>query len=1130
MLFEKTAFLDEAANPQEFIDRTEEVIRLIGLRGLVDRIWKDEGDEATALEMLSNLNGYETEADDLTNDLEWDESRPDLAATLCKGPKFKAWIGRRAGRTDLNESEDIKIGRFIARKEVVDRIAQEVGIPAKGVVSILKVRNSGYYYDIKWMTGYHDDIIDKVCNLWEQTPDSEKRERKQDLNESGNGNKVFDSFHDWENAARKNGLEVYAQGAADGKYYVKDKDGEVCGRFDKKAEDGWIHTSDLNEDVDETKPYCVVRTGGYISMKSGIVATFDTAEEAKEYASRMNKARSQGDREYYKIHYSAQKNNKGLKLTTEGLDECQSCVESSLFKMGAEELLAKMTELDSNAAGKAARDFGAGGSRIQLINKLDALLKYGTRILAEWLKDESPIVYAALGGKEKHGEKIEEAFGRPINLDEIAKDFGISYRQVFHILKKRQIGNTISKLAQEYKMNIREMEGIVKKLEEYGFVDSTKDWEENMKEKMINEVGYVEPVMTPQAIANRAKQPVSPWVGRRAAWDAWKKDSAWEKRDPEAIKAGKVLAQISGDDVALTIDYTDGPEALSKVARQIHASMSKTQGAAFNRMIKKGNGSGLLAILKREAPKFYAGLLAADHETNARDGKYEGFDTGADNPRNLTPDEQSMANSETRVDEIDENREAEGPSAEFLQWELDQIDTFMRKSDGDYDDYDWDGTELVVFNGGEVIERYNRQDLEEAGVFTKNEAVVPCGDGAAIVESISEFARNNVTMATVETLVDFIEKEGALEALDDSFNGYGDKDALIRQMKLMKRTDPNGYVDAVFRTDVVRAAFKRAEDNEAAIESETAWEEKSVGEEITEATIRDRGTRDRIYLATGTKNDFLAVKRMCEMKVSNPKKYRKVLGEATDSPTTLSPGQYWIGDLCYVMHDVWNEVVDKMYEGDTDHEGEVITLNDGREFLYFGTAHGDGEYFDNEGNAYGVDAGIIGIIALEDIKQDGKNDLANGRVEMFSSPFSCAKDGGVLIFGGIQIDTDPQEDSDEDYENEYPDDDIDEAKVDSELPQAAGESEPDDIEYTWREWKRELSGMMVFSQSDLDDIFGEDAESYDTSEWVERGYIERVEGFDDMTPSELRQLCVDPDCLDIIESDPDERYFRVIQH
>ena len=69
-------------------------------------------------------------------------------------------------------------------------------------------------------------------------------------NESAIGsNTPYSDIAEWKAACKKAGLEVYSQGAADGKYTAK-KDGEAYGRFNKESGDGWIHSSAMKEAVD----------------------------------------------------------------------------------------------------------------------------------------------------------------------------------------------------------------------------------------------------------------------------------------------------------------------------------------------------------------------------------------------------------------------------------------------------------------------------------------------------------------------------------------------------------------------------------------------------------------------------------------------------------------------------------------------------------------------------------------------------------------------------------------------------------------------------------------------------------------------------------------------------------------
>jgi len=133
--------------------------------------------------------------------------------------------------------------------------------------------------------------------------------------------------------------------------------------------------------------------------------------------------------------------------------------------------------------------------------------------------------------------------------------------------------------------------------------------------------------------------------------------------------------------------------------------------------------------------------------------------------------------------------------------------------------------------------------------------------------------------------------------------------------------------------------------------------------------------------------------------------------------TYLMPaGKYWVGDLCYVMHEEWDEVCGLFFKGRDDHganEG-LFELKDGRKFVSFNTKYGDGGYYDEAENEYGVDAGLIGCILLSDIRSSDENTLNGGHVHEFDTPFSCSggrsEQGhdwdGVIRIGHVEISTD----------------------------------------------------------------------------------------------------------------------------
>lgn len=134
---------------------------------------------------------------------------------------------------------------------------------------------------------------------------------------------------------------------------------------------------------------------------------------------------------------------------------------------------------------------------------------------------------------------------------------------------------------------------------------------------------------------------------------------------------------------------------------------------------------------------------------------------------------------------------------------------------------------------------------------------------------------------------------------------------------------------------------------------------------------------------------------------------------------TMPAGKYYVGDLCYVMHDEWDECCGLFFKDRSDHscnDGE-FNLKDGRRFASFTTKWGDGEYRDQYGNRYGVDAGLIGCIRVEDIDlEHPENFTRAGTIIEFKSDFSVSggrndqgRDwDGVIRIGHVKIETDPQ--------------------------------------------------------------------------------------------------------------------------
>lgn len=128
---------------------------------------------------------------------------------------------------------------------------------------------------------------------------------------------------------------------------------------------------------------------------------------------------------------------------------------------------------------------------------------------------------------------------------------------------------------------------------------------------------------------------------------------------------------------------------------------------------------------------------------------------------------------------------------------------------------------------------------------------------------------------------------------------------------------------------------------------------------------------------------------------------------------TMPAGRYYVGDLCYVMHDVWDEFCDITIDGHRCLDG-VFTLKDGRRFATFGTKWGDGYYKDGMGRGYSVDAGLIGCILESDI-QDPEAHTSGGQIMDFAVDFDVWEHNGMIRFGDLSIDTDGSSYEDDDY-------------------------------------------------------------------------------------------------------------------
>ena len=132
----------------------------------------------------------------------------------------------------------------------------------------------------------------------------------------------------------------------------------------------------------------------------------------------------------------------------------------------------------------------------------------------------------------------------------------------------------------------------------------------------------------------------------------------------------------------------------------------------------------------------------------------------------------------------------------------------------------------------------------------------------------------------------------------------------------------------------------------------------------------------------------------------------------------MPAGRYYIGDLCYVMSDVWEEFCNITIKGNSVIDGE-FTLPDGRRFATYSTMYGDGVYPANIGANLSVDAGLIGCILVSDITDPEATEArmkALGAIVEFGTDFVTESDTyntGIIQFGRVVIETGDLEEDDE---------------------------------------------------------------------------------------------------------------------
>lgn len=151
----------------------------------------------------------------------------------------------------------------------------------------------------------------------------------------------------------------------------------------------------------------------------------------------------------------------------------------------------------------------------------------------------------------------------------------------------------------------------------------------------------------------------------------------------------------------------------------------------------------------------------------------------------------------------------------------------------------------------------------------------------------------------------------------------------------------------------------------------------------------------------------------------------------------LPAGSYYVGDLGYLFSEETDDIYQAYVCGiNMDDEGKPVSIKAGRrkEFaaFYGSTAYGDGQFTDNLGNEYSVDAGILGVVQLlsADLVAEAKkiDSEGHGKVIEFKENFRVDRDeDGTFTFGHLTIVTNNDDEEeydpyDEDEDSLYSDD------------------------------------------------------------------------------------------------------------
>lgn len=154
-----------------------------------------------------------------------------------------------------------------------------------------------------------------------------------------------------------------------------------------------------------------------------------------------------------------------------------------------------------------------------------------------------------------------------------------------------------------------------------------------------------------------------------------------------------------------------------------------------------------------------------------------------------------------------------------------------------------------------------------------------------------------------------------------------------------------------------------------------------------------------------------------------------MFGRHRNQPTreTFPAGTYFVGDPCYPFpnegphSELWDEVCDILFAGGETRQTQFFDFK-GHRLAMDSTAFGDGYYSGSDGNHYGVDAGMLGLVPValcEFLDPNYVESLKEmGQIVTFDHEFEVEFDNGLFHFGHLIIDTcgaDEEEEDEDDY-------------------------------------------------------------------------------------------------------------------